>query len=154
MATQPTAAPGGAPSTTAVTSSPTTVADAAGQHTIDASPGGTVVVSVTGDQITLVRATPAAGWTVASSRHDDNELRVEFVNGSQRVRVQAELDDGGLEVKVEREKVTSTSTSTPGASSPSTSVATGRDDDGDDDGSGRGDGSDHGGRGGSGGRDD
>jgi hypothetical protein len=89
-------------STTAVpASAPTRAAsDASETRSIDAAGAGTVVVARDGNQLTLVSATPNAGWTVEVEQAAGAEVEVDFRQGAQRVQVNVEVEDGAIRERV------------------------------------------------------
>lgn len=102
----------------------------------DAAGAGTVTYAVEGPQLTLVSATPAAGWVVEIERASGVELDLDFRAGARRVQVDVEFEDGGIRERVRlRDDALGTETETVNG------TATGDDRD-DDDRSGPGDGSD------------
>jgi len=88
--------------TTAVpTSVPSgTASDASETRTIDAAGAGTVIVDRQGGQLTLVSATPNAGWTVEVEQAAGGEVEVDFRMAGQRVQVNVEIEDGAIRERV------------------------------------------------------
>jgi hypothetical protein len=84
---------------TVPTTTPTTTAGAT-TWVIDAAGAGTVTVSVSGDQLRLVSAVPAAGWTVEVEQSAGPEVEVDFRRGAQRVQVNVEIEDGAVRERV------------------------------------------------------
>jgi hypothetical protein len=65
------------------------------------SDAGEVELAVDGDTLSLVEARPADGWTATGDAEDDSsEVEVTFRAGDREVELEAELDDGVLEVEV------------------------------------------------------
>jgi hypothetical protein len=69
-------------------------------QTIDAAPGGTVVVAVQGSQLVVVSATPNPGWTLGEQQPAGREVEVRFLTSAARVDVDAELEDGQIRTRV------------------------------------------------------
>src|SRR5262245_13345785 len=90
--TSTTGVPASAPSGTA--------SDASETRSIDAAGAGTVVVTRDGNQLTLVSATPNAGWTVEVEQAAGAEVEVDFRQGAQRVQVNVEVEDGAIRERV------------------------------------------------------
>ncbi len=88
--------------TTAVpTSVPSgTASDASETRAIDAAGAGTVIVDRQGGQLTLVSATPNAGWTVEVEQAAGGEVEVDFRMAGQRVQVNVEIEDGAIRERV------------------------------------------------------
>lgn len=92
----PTGTPGPTPSKTAPTSpSPST----SGQVKSYATDGGRVVLDLAPDYVTLVSATPGAGWAMQVWK-TDSWLRVEFTKGTDKVSVICTWHDGAPRVDV------------------------------------------------------
>jgi hypothetical protein len=53
-----------------------------------------------GNQLTLVSATPNAGWTVEVEQAAGAEVEVDFRQGAQRVQVNVEVEDGAIRERV------------------------------------------------------
>ena len=72
-----------------------------GIQVIAAGAAGTVTVEISGNVLTVVSIDVADGWTYDVDR-DGDEVKVEFRNADgTRIELEAELDHGRLEVKVE-----------------------------------------------------
>ena len=69
-------------------------------RTIDATGAGAVAYAVSGDVLTVVRATPAAGWTVGVEQSTGREVEVDFRSGTRRVQVNVEVEDGEVRERV------------------------------------------------------
>ena len=74
--------------------------DGADVRTFDAAGAGTVTYRVEGGQLTLVAASPAAGWRVEVERGSGSELDLDFRAGARRVQVDVEFEDGGVRERV------------------------------------------------------
>jgi hypothetical protein len=61
------------------------------------SAGGTLTVRCSGDRVALVSATAAAGYTNVIDKNDGSDVRVEFVQGENRVRVEARCSAGAVQ---------------------------------------------------------
>jgi hypothetical protein len=77
-----------------------TASDASETRTIDAAGAGTVIVDRQGGQLTLVSATPNAGWTVEVEQAAGGEVEVDFRMAGQRVQVNVEFEDGAIRERV------------------------------------------------------
>jgi hypothetical protein len=77
-----------------------TASDASETRTIDAAGAGTVVVAREGNQLTLLSATPNAGWTVEVEQDAGAEIEVDFRRDGQRVQVNVEVEDGAIRERV------------------------------------------------------
>jgi hypothetical protein len=88
----------GSTSTTNGTPSPT--ASSGAIRSIDAAGAGTVIVAVDGHSLRLVAATPTSGWRVEVEQSAGREIEVDFRNGTKRVQVNVELEDGEVRVRV------------------------------------------------------
>ncbi len=69
-------------------------------RSVDAAGAGTVVVSVEGNNLRLVAATPTAGWRVEVEQGSGREVEVDFHNGTKRVQVNIEIEDGQVRERV------------------------------------------------------
>jgi hypothetical protein len=97
-----TTTPGGA-STTSTTTAGAAVGTApagAETRTVDAAAAGTVTYAVDGASLTLLDATPVAGWSVEVEQAVGREIEVDFRSGTQRVQVNVELEDGQVRERV------------------------------------------------------
>jgi hypothetical protein len=88
--------------TTAVPASvpASTASDASETRAIDAAGAGTVVVAREGNQLTLLSATPNAGWAVEVEQDAGAEIEVDFRRDGQRVQVDVEVEDGAIRERV------------------------------------------------------
>jgi hypothetical protein len=77
-----------------------TASDASETRTIDAAGAGTVVVAREGNQLTLISATPAAGFTAEVEQAAGAEIEVDFRMAGQRVQVNVEIEDGAIRERV------------------------------------------------------
>ena len=84
-----------------------------GTSTFAAGDAGSVTIRRTGGSLSIVSVSPSAGWTSAVEQGSGTELEVKFVNGSTRVDFNAELEDGGVRIRVR------VSAADPGASNDS-----------------------------------
>ena len=93
----------------ATSTSPTTETTAAqasagastsGDQVVDAAGAGTVTFRRNGTQLNLVSAVPARGWRVEVEQAAGVELEVDFRQGTRRVQVNLELEDGAVRERV------------------------------------------------------
>ncbi|HEX4979648.1 MAG TPA: hypothetical protein VFV35_06250 [Acidimicrobiales bacterium] len=94
---------GGKPAPTAPTSpaAPATAGVAAADvRRLVAADAGTVTYAVDGGSLTLVEATPAAGWVVEVEQGSGRELDLDFRSGTRRVQVEVEFEDGTVRERV------------------------------------------------------
>ena len=117
-ATTDTSAPG--PDRTTPGSTP----PGASTATVDAAGAGAVVYARAGNVLVVVRAAPAAGWTVDVEQGSGREIEVDFRSGTRRVQVNVEIEDGAVRERVRaRDDATGTDVRTEGgASAPPTST--------------------------------
>ena len=91
-------------STTATTgTTATAVANAragAGSRTVDAAGAGTVTFTQSGGRLSLVSAVPSKGWTVEVEQAGGVEIEVDFREGTRRVQVNLEIEDGAVRERV------------------------------------------------------
>ena len=66
-----------------------------------ASTAGSVTVRRDGNTLVIEDVSPAAGWTVEIEDASGREVEVDFRRGNQRVKFDAEIEDGGIRVRVE-----------------------------------------------------
>jgi hypothetical protein len=71
-----------------------------GNQVVDAAGAGTVTFRRNGTQLTLVSAVPARGWRVEVEQAAGLEIEVDFRQGSRRVQVNLELEDGAVRERV------------------------------------------------------
>ena len=109
---------------------------AAGTQTIDVGEAGSLVLDVRAEGLTLVSTSPGAGWRVEVEEAAGREIEVDFRNGAARVNFEAELEDGVLRTRIEREGIggaqasgTATATATASASPSATATSGAGDDD-------------------------
>ncbi len=91
-----------APDTTASTATtmPTAPAPAGGDtRTVNAG-AGTVTYRVDNGSLTLVSATPNAGWVVEVEQSAGREVELDFRSGTRRVQVNLEFEDGQVRERV------------------------------------------------------
>ena len=71
-----------------------------GDQVVDAARAGTVTFRRSGTQLTLVSAVPARGWRVEVEQAVGVEIEVDFRQGTRRVQVNLELEDGAVRERV------------------------------------------------------
>jgi hypothetical protein len=71
-----------------------------GNQVVDAAGAGTVTFRRSGTQLTLVSAVPARGWRVEVEQAAGVEIEVDFRQGSRRVQVNLELEDGAVRERI------------------------------------------------------
>lgn len=88
-----------------VTTSTTTTAAPAGPITKAYTvPGvGTTTVSVAGGQISLVSAVPTGAWILDEAGPDEDGVESKYVNGDLETRIDFEIEDGQLRVRIREE---------------------------------------------------
>jgi hypothetical protein len=96
---------GGSSSSTSPTTETTAAQASAGAATsgdrvVDAAGAGTVTFRRSGIQLTLVSAVPARGWRVEVEQAAGVEIEVDFRQGTRRVQVNLELEDGAVRERV------------------------------------------------------
>jgi hypothetical protein len=95
---------GSSASTSPTTQTTATQANAgaatSGDRVVDAVGAGTVTFRRSGTQLTLVSAVPARGWRVEVEQAAGVEIEVDFRQGTRRVQVNLELEDGGVRERV------------------------------------------------------
>jgi hypothetical protein len=103
------AASGGDSGGSSTSTSPTTETTAAqasagattsGDRVVDAAGAGTVTFRRSDAQLTLVSAVPARGWRVEVEQAAGVEIEVDFRQGTRRVQVNLELEDGSVRERV------------------------------------------------------
>jgi hypothetical protein len=75
-------------------------ASTSGDQVVDAVGAGTVTFRRSGAQLTLVSAVPARGWRVEVEQAAGVEIEVDFRQGTRRVQVNLELEDGAVRERV------------------------------------------------------
>jgi hypothetical protein len=96
----------GGGSSTSTSTTETTAAKASagaatsGDRVVDAAGAGTVTFRRSGGQLTLVSAVPARGWRVEVEQSAGVEIEVDFRQGTRRVQVNLELEDGAVRERV------------------------------------------------------
>jgi hypothetical protein len=95
---------GSSTSTSPTTQTTAAQADAgaapSGDRVVDAAGAGTVTFRRSGTQLTLVSAVPARGWRVEVEQAAGVEIEVDFRQGTRRVQVNLELEDGAVRERV------------------------------------------------------
>jgi hypothetical protein len=103
------AASGGDSGGSTTSTSPTTqttggqangTAATSGDQVVDAAGAGTVTFRRSGTQLTLVSAVPARGWRVEVEQAAGAEIEVDFRQGTRRVQVNLELEDGAVRERI------------------------------------------------------
>jgi hypothetical protein len=69
-------------------------------QTFPAAAAGTVTIGRSGTTLTVVAVGTNPGWTSVVERRSGPEVDVEFRNGTARVDLEAELEDGSVQVRV------------------------------------------------------
>ena len=93
-------------STTSTSPTQTTAGEAnvaaatSGDQVVDAAGAGTVTFRRNGTQLTLVSAVPARGWRVEVEQAAGAEIELDFRQGSRRVQVNLELEDGAVRERI------------------------------------------------------
>jgi hypothetical protein len=72
----------------------------AGSRTVDAAGAGTVTFTQSGGRLSLVSAVPSTGWTVEVEQAGGVEIEVDFRQGTRRVQVNLEIEDGAVRERV------------------------------------------------------
>jgi len=75
------------------------------EQTYEAGPAGRVTVRLDGTSVTIAGVSPAEGWTVVKTETEPGEVQVRFVNGARTVRLDAELEDGAVRIRVRQRGV-------------------------------------------------
>jgi hypothetical protein len=87
--------------TTETTTAPASTGTAtSNDQVVDAAGAGTVTFRRSGTQLTLVSAVPARGWRVEVEQAAGVEIEVDFRQGTRRVQVNLELEDGAVRERV------------------------------------------------------
>lgn len=73
-------------------------------RTYSAGDGGTATFGFDGKTVTLESANPNAGWEVFIDDEGPREIELDFISGSRRLRLNAEVEDGALRVRLEERK--------------------------------------------------
>jgi hypothetical protein len=75
-----------------------------GEITIDVADAGTATLTINDGELALAVTDPASGWDASRDRdRDDDSVEVVFTDGNTLVELDAELDDGYLEIEIESE---------------------------------------------------
>ncbi len=88
------------PTTQTTTGPPNVAAATSGNQVVDAAGAGTVTFGRSGNQLTLVSAVPARGWRVEVEQAAGVEIEVDFRQGTRRVQVNLELEDGAVRERI------------------------------------------------------
>jgi hypothetical protein len=101
------ATPDDSPSSSSSTTSTTVVQSAAagsqtaiGSETYDAGAAGQVTVDRTGASLSVGHVAANSGWVSEVEAANGREVEVKFVNGTERIDFQAELEDGLVKTRV------------------------------------------------------
>jgi hypothetical protein len=89
-----------APTSTTVATTAAPSSPAGATRMVDAAGAGTVTYTVNGGNISLVAATPAAGFRVEVEQSAGREVELDFRRGTQRVQVNLEFEDGAVRERV------------------------------------------------------
>lgn len=73
-------------------------------RTYSAGDGGTATFRFDGRTVSLESANPNAGWDTFVDSQGPREIELDFVSGSRTLRMNAEVDDGALRVRLEERK--------------------------------------------------
>jgi hypothetical protein len=71
-----------------------------GTSTFAAGEAGSVTIRRSGGSLSIVSVNPNAGWVSEVEQGTGAEVEVKFVNGTTRIDFNAELEDGGVRVRV------------------------------------------------------
>ncbi len=88
-------------STTAPPETTTPVGPRSGQELTEVTEGGTATAVLVDGTISIASASPADGWTADTDVDGPDDVRVDFEIDGRRIRVEFDLEDGPLAVKVE-----------------------------------------------------
>ena len=88
------------PTTQTTASEGNAAATTASDQVVDAAGAGTVTFRRNGGQLTLVSAVPARGWRVEVEQSAGVEIEVDFRQGTRRVQVNLELEDGAVRERI------------------------------------------------------
>src|SRR5262245_49030111 len=88
------------PTTQTTASAGTAAASMSGDQVVDAAGAGTVTFRRSGAQLSLVSAVPADGWRVEVEQSAGVEIEVDFRQGTRRVQVNLELEDGAVRERI------------------------------------------------------
>src|SRR5262245_10874496 len=88
------------PTTQTTASTGTAAASMSGDQVVDAAGAGTVTVRRSGAQLSLVSVVPADGWRVEGEQSAGVEIEVDFRQGTRRVQVNLELEDGAVRERI------------------------------------------------------
>ena len=88
------------PTTQTTTSGGDAATTASSDQVVDAAGAGTVTFRRNGGQLTLVSAVPARGWRVEVEQSAGVEIEVDFRQGTRRVQVNLELEDGAVRERI------------------------------------------------------
>jgi hypothetical protein len=88
------------PTTQTTASEANRAATTSGDQVVDAAGAGTVTFRRSGAQLTLVSAVPANGWRVEVEQAAGVEIEVDFRQGTRRVQVNLELEDGAVRERI------------------------------------------------------
>jgi hypothetical protein len=88
------------PTSQTATGQSTVPAATSGNQVVDAAGAGTVTFRRSDTQLTLVSAVPARGWRVEVEQAAGVEIEVDFRQGSRRVQVNLELEDGAVRERI------------------------------------------------------
>jgi hypothetical protein len=91
----------------------TVIVPEGGTSTFGAGDAGSVTIRRTGGTLSIVSVDANAGWVSEVEQGTGAEVEVKFVNGTTRIDFKAELEDGGVRVRVRA------STEAPGTSNDS-----------------------------------
>ena len=98
------------PTTTAPTTPTTTVPPSSDLVTYNVGEAGSVTLDVIDGRLTIIDATPGAGWIVAKAEHYqvDNSVEVEFVSNTLEVKFEAMRVNGVIETEVHAQAIDGT----------------------------------------------
>lgn len=103
-------------------------------RTVTAADAGTVTYRVDGSTVTLLQATPTAGWRVEVEQASGDEIDLDFRSGTRRVQVDIEFEDGAVRERVRvRDDADDSRTEIVNGTVTEVEPGDDRDDDGDDD---------------------
>ena len=88
------------PTTQTTASEGNAAATTASDQVVDAAGAGTVTFRRNGAQLTLVSAVPARGWRVEVEQSAGVEIEVDFRQGTRRVQVNLEFEDGAVRERI------------------------------------------------------
>jgi hypothetical protein len=74
-----------------------------GGEVFEVEEAGTVRLRADGGRLEIVSVDPSSGWDYRITEEERDEVEIDFTRGNEKIEFEAELEDGRIETRVERD---------------------------------------------------